>query len=49
MPPSSWLRAVFAFSSAPTLYTPTMRGTRIVPSSASTCTSANTAPNEWNA
>ena len=45
MPPSSCERPVFALIMRPTANTPSMRGTRTSPVSASTRTSANCAPN----
>ena len=45
MPPISWLRASFGFSTRPGANAPTIRRTRTSPSSGSTATSANCAPN----
>ena len=45
MPPISWLRASFGLSTRPGAKTPTIRRTRTRPSSGSTATSANWAPN----
>jgi hypothetical protein len=46
VPPTGWLRAVFALRTRPTPYAPTIRGTLISPSSASTRASTKIAPNE---